>query len=79
MKLVLADPSNPAFAVSYEKSHRLYQKYQLAIHNDSRDDCDLAQVILFSTYCDRPASIKVLNDKLSIFDFSSNVSWWILP
>ncbi|EDV18834.1 uncharacterized protein TRIADDRAFT_62699, partial [Trichoplax adhaerens] len=43
VKLVLADRSLPQFQLTFKKSHEIYQKYQMAIHNDRPDECDEGQ------------------------------------
>ena len=52
MKLVRSNPPSPEFKSTFRESFKLYQKYQMRIHNDTEDKCDKETYQRF--LCDSP-------------------------
>jgi arginine-tRNA-protein transferase len=52
MKLIRSHPPSPEFKSTFRESFKLFQKYQMKIHNDSEDDCDEKMYRRF--LCDSP-------------------------
>ncbi|KAK3748924.1 hypothetical protein QZH41_019877 [Actinostola sp. cb2023] len=48
--MVRADMESEEFKKTFNKSHIVYQKYQMAIHNDSPDKCTAKQGNYYPSY-----------------------------
>lgn len=52
MKLIRSNPPSPEFKSTFRESFKVFQKYQMRIHNDTEDECDEKMYRRF--LCDSP-------------------------
>ncbi|KAF8778114.1 Arginyl-tRNA--protein transferase 1 like protein [Argiope bruennichi] len=47
LRLIRSHPKSKEFLSTYDESHKLYVKYQMAIHHDAEEDCDKESYDMF--------------------------------
>lgn len=68
VKLVRADMNSEEFQKTFKASHRLYQKYQVAIHNDPPDKVNERQVqFIYLFVSTRLLSVRLLSVTFKTF------------